>query len=87
MLNTRVVSKGRGAAYFPPGRQGAEVANSLVTSVLLAWPGCSDCYPEPVYFRLRSALLSRPYQERCLLEPASLLNLDGRRLYFVGAVI
>lgn len=74
--------------YFPPRSQGAEVANSLVTSVLSVWSGCSDCYPEPVYFRLSSALLSKPYQEHCLLEPASLLNLDGGcRLYFVGAVI
>lgn len=38
--------------------QGAEVANTLVTSVLSVWPGCSDCYPEPVYFHLCSALLS-----------------------------
>lgn len=40
--------------------QGAEVANTLVASVLSVWPGCSDCYPEPVYFHLCSALLSSP---------------------------
>lgn len=88
MLNTQVVSKGRDASCFPPVSQGAEVANTLVTSVLSVWPGCSDRYPEPVYFHLCSALLSRPYREGCLLEPASLLNPDGRiRSYFAGAVI